>query len=570
MPSAKSSSKTPIVVLVVVLVLAAVGVGAWFLVNRSLGNPSVEELVELMPADATAVVLVRGLPRLALDFRLEEHFETLERENEEFRQALEELRGELGFDPTDRQAMSEQGFDLLAPLGVVFTMNPDQSWNVAGFVPVSDPEKVDAAIRRHAEEAGEPVRDVTFEGSTFAATGDGTAQYAFHERYLVVSGAETEAGASGYLARIVGEEGGGLGQAAWWTSLSPLLGRDWKLFAGVNPDLPESLLDELQEMQEMGGAFSANMEQLRQLASIGVAVELSTDLLRMDSLVTAREDAAKPLDAVIGPAEDRLAPVIPGEALAALRMAVDPEKALAQAVEETPEIQPMLEQGYATLQEMTGVDFETAVVPYLGSPISLVAVRDEGQVPVGGALWLPLEAGHQVETALSSAFDLLSQSGLPATRATDGALGYALDLGTTRLRWGIARDHLVVAAGQNTATRASQALAEPGESFLQAIERSEVREGLESEGDFFAYLDLPRITSVVEQVVGADSVPAEAGAALDHLGVLYGGGDYEPRSATGYMVLHAAGPDGFAQALDEAVAASVAGGQEGEEAAPAP
>ena len=175
MPVAKSSSKTPIVVLVVVLVLAAVGVGAWFLVNRSLGNPSVEDLVELMPADATAVVLVRGLPKLALDFRLEEHFETLERENEDFRRFLEEMRAELGFDPTDREAMDEQGFDLLAPLGAVFTLNPDQSWNVAGFLPVSDPEKVDAAIRRHAEQAGQPVRDVTFEGSTFAATGDGRA-----------------------------------------------------------------------------------------------------------------------------------------------------------------------------------------------------------------------------------------------------------------------------------------------------------------------------------------------------------------------------------------------------------
>lgn len=569
MPVAKSSSKTPLVVLLVVLVLAAVGVGAWFLVNRSLGNPSVEDLVELMPADATAVVLVRGLPKLALDFRLEEHFETLERENEDFRQALEEMRAELGFDPTDREAMDEQGFDLLAPLGVVFTLNPDQSWNVAGFLPVSDPEKVDAAIRRHAEQAGEPVRDVEIDGSTFAATGDGRAQYAFHERYLVVSGAETETAASTYLARIVGEGGGGLGGAAWWTSLQPLLGRDWKLFAGVNPDLPESLLDELEGMQEMGGAFSANMEQLRQLASMGVAVELTTDLLRMDSLVTAREDA-HPLDATIGPAQDTLVAVMPGEALAAMRLSIDPEKALAQAVEETPEIQPMLEQGYASLQEMTGVDFETAVVPYLGSPISLAVVRDEGQVPVGGALWLPLEAGHQVEPALASAFDLLSQSGLPAARATDGALGYALDLGTTRLRWGVARDHLVVAAGQNTAADVSQALAEPGESFLQAIERSEVRRGLESEGDFYVYLDLPRITSVVEQVVGADNVPAEARPVLDHLGVLYGGGDYEPRSGTGYMVLHAADPDGFAKALDEAVAASVAGGQEGEEAAPAP
>ena len=81
---------------------------------------------------------------------------------------------------------------------------------------------------------------------------------------------------------------------------------------------------------------------------------------------------------------------------------------------------------------------------------------------------------------------------------------------------------------------------------------------------------LPRITSVVEQVVGGDNVPAEARPVLDHLGVLYGGGDYEPRSGTGYMVLHAADSGGFAKALEEAVAASVAGGQEGEEAAPAP
>lgn len=554
MPTAtRSSSKTPILILVVVLAVAVAAVGAYVYFNKQLGSPSVDELVALVPEDSTAVFLVRGIPKLAMDFNLEEILQTLREENEDFRRELEEAEDELGFDPTDRQALSEHGFDLLAPLGASLEVTGDpESPDVraAFFVPTSDAEALDALIRRMAEQEDETLQDLDLDGTPVTGSADGATQYAFRDDYLVVSVSETQEGTSQYLKKILDGQSGSVTSAGWYQDQTELLDADWKMLALANLDILDSLGDLIAATQE-GNPFAGQMmTQLEDLASVGLAFDLDPDRMAFSYRVTAVDDPTYPFDAALGDAEDELVTEIPGTALGAMRLAFDAEKTVDLLEEQSPDVQEMLQQAYQAAQGM-GVDLENGVIPFLGSPWSLVVLEDMGQVPVGGAFWLPLEEGHAMGETLATVQGLLTGMDMPVAEDSSGEVTwYTINAGPATGRWGIARDHLVLAFGQQTSPAVASAMADGGESFLDGIERSEIVQGLTEEGDAFVYVDFPAILATVEKAAGEGGIPAQARPFLDNLGVMYGRTDYEPNVGESEIRLFAAQPGGFAEMLE--------------------
>lgn len=567
MPSATRSSKTPILILVAVLVVAVAAVGIYVYVNQQLGSPSVDELVALMPEDSTAVVLVRGIPKLALDFRLQEIFQTLRETNEDFRRELEEAQEELGFDPTDRQALKEHGLDLLAPLGASVEASGDPQApeiRAAFFVPTSDAEALDALIRRMAEQENQALQELDLDGTTVTASADGNVQYAFRDSYLVVSASDDQAQASAYLKKILDGQSGSVTAAGWYQDQSTLLDNEWKMLALANLEILGSF-DDLIEATQQGNPFTGQiLQQIEDLASLGVAFDLDPDHFEMQYRVTAVDNPTYPFDAAMGPAEDQLVEEIPGKALGGFRVAVDAQKALDQIEQQSPDVQEMLQQVYQASQGM-GIDLENGVIPALGSPVSLAVLEDAGQVPVGGALWLPLKPGHDMGAVLASLQGMISGMGMPVEEDVAGEVTwYTLSTPMAGVRWGIAQEHLVVATGQQTSPAVAEAMANGGDSFLNNIESSAVVDGLTSQGDAFLFVDIPAIVAVVKKVAEGN-IPAEARPFLDNLGVMWARTDYEPAVATSEVQLRAAQPGGFADLLEAAVLEG-ADGADGENA----
>lgn len=564
MPSAtRSSSKTPILILVVVLLVAVAAVGAYVYINKQLGSPSVDELVALMPEDSQAVVLVRGIPKLALDFNLQEIFTTLREQDPEFRREMEEAQETLGFDPMDRDAVGEHGLDLLAPLGISFeTAGSADSpeLRAAFFVPTSDSDALDALIRRMAEKEGETLQDLDLDGTAVTGSSDGTVQYAFRDNYLVVGVSDAQAGTSSYLKKVLAGESGSVSSASWYQAQSELLDGDWKMLALANLDVLSSFEDMIEATQQ-GNPFAGQfMQQLEDLASLGLAMDLDPDQVSFDYRVTAVENPTYPFDATMGETEDELVDRIPGKAFGAFRIAVDAQKTVDMLEQQSPDVNEMMQQVYQTSQGM-GIDLENDVIPALGSPISLAFFEDMGQVPVGAALWLPLKPDHDMQATLASLQGLLGGMGMPiAEDASGDVTWYTINAGPATGRWGIARDHLVLAFGQKTSPDVAAAMADGGDSFLDRIERSEVVDGLTSDGEAFVFFDIPAIVAAVEKVAGPDNIPAEARPFLDNMGVVYGKSEYEPTVGISEFRIFAAQPGGFAEMLEAALLQNVGDG----------
>lgn len=562
MPSAsRSSSKTPILILVTVLVVAVVAVGAYVYINKLLGAPSVDELVELMPEDSTAVFLVRGIPELAMDFELEELFQTLREENADFREELQEAEEELGFDPTDRQALQEHGLDVMSPLGASVRAsgdpeNPDVQ--AAFFVPTSDAEALDALIRRMAEKENMTLQDLeAVEGTAVTASADGATQYAFRNDYLVVAVSDEQAQTSAYLQKILTDTTPSVTTAGWFQDQSELVSDDWKMLVLANLDFLGPAFGNMMSEMQPGAPFAGVMQQLEDLASLGVAFDLDPDHFRFAYRVTAVENPTYPFDAAAGDPEDQLVEEIPGKALSAMRLAVDLDKVLDQLEGHSPDIAEMLQQAYETARSMN-IDLENGVIPALGSPISLAVLEDSGQVPVGGALWLPLRTDHDMEATLATLQGLINGMGMEVGEDVVGeTTWYTLTAGPASSRWGIARDHFVVAFGQETSPAVAEAMADGSGSFLDSIEHSVVVDGLQSEGDGFFFLDIPAVITVVEKVAGEGNVPEEARPFLDNLGVMWSRSESQPTVAVSELRLLAAQPEGFAKMLKAAVEQSV-------------
>jgi hypothetical protein len=564
MPEARTASSSKKLWIVGgLLLVAALAVAAYAMVQKTLGEPSVDELLAQMPEDATVVVLARGLPKLALDFEVEDTFRRLAEENPEFKAKLAEMQQEWGFDPTRRESMESTGVDLLAPLGMAFTHHGDNRWSSSYFVPVSDRDAMEATIRRLAERNGETLTALDGGGG---GSEDGTFRYGYRGDYLVAVDSNQAEDTESYLTRLLG---GGDGAAArslldaeWLGDQRSVLDESWKIAVlGHLGDQTEDLLEALPP-GSLPPQATRNLEEWRDVDTFGLRADLTPDRFLVTGQVHAVDDPRRPLNALMGSTEDRLAGEIPGKPLAGFRFAFDPQKALTVMLEDTPDMEAGLEQVEQMVQGMLGLDLRQDLIRYIGSPISMALFQDAGPWPVGAALWMPLKEEHGLDAHLDRLYGQFSEQGMPLTRQdAAGVPWYGVDLGAFKGRWSVAQGHLVIAAGQETANRVAEGLGEVGrgESVLGLAEGAGVAGGLSGESDAYFFADLPAVLAVLRQTPGAAALPPDSAPVLDNLGLLQARGNYAADRADGELTLEAAQPGGFRTVFRELVRRGVVG-----------
>lgn len=564
MPTAQKSSRKGLWLVVALLVVAVAAVATYAVVQNALGSPSVDDLLARMPADAAAVVMVRGLPQLALDFEVEDTFRQLAEEDEAFRAKLEAMRSDWGFDPGDRESFKDAGVNLLAPMGAAFTRHDGDRWSATYFVPASDEEALDALVRRIAQKEGHTL--VSGEGLT-GHSEDGTFRYGFRDGYLVAVASMHPETTDLRFGGLLGAGGGAeapayqsLAGADWIDAQEAVLDESWKLAVLAKPGDHAENLFEAMPPGTLPPAAAQNVEQWRDVDTLALRIDLTPDRFVADGRVDAVESPRRPLNAMMGEPRDRLAAEIPGRPLAGFRVAVDPQKALQIALEDAPDMEAGLAQVEQLLQGMLGIDLRKDLIPYLGSPVSMALFEDTGAWPMGAAFWMPLKDGHELDADLDRLYTQFSEQGMPLTRDAYGdASWYGVDLGAFQGRWSLTRDHLVIAAGQETAGRVAQGLGEVsrGESLVGSVEESAVRDGWTGERDAYLFADIQGLLAMAADTPGAPQVPAEAGPVLDNLGLLQAYGDYEADRVEGGFSLDAARPNGFREVFREALRQSV-------------
>lgn len=557
MPTAQKSSRKTLW-LVVLVGLAVAAVAAYAVVQKTLGNPSVDDLLAQMPADATAVVLVRGLPGLALDFDVEDTFRELAEEDETFRAKLAEMREEMGFDPADRESFKDAGVNLLAPLGMAFTRHEGDRWSAAYYVPASDEPALDALMRRHAQREGWTL--TAAEGDALGArSDDGTLRYGFRDGYLVAVQSQAPEATDQRFLSLVGDGGEPpafetLANAAWLDGQRALLDESWKLAVLARPGDTMENLFEAMPPGTVPPSATRTVEGWRDVDTFGMRVDLDPDRFVLDGLVRAVASPKRPFNAMMGESQDRLAAEIPGKPLAGFRVAVDAQKTLAMALEDAPDMESGLGQVEQMIQGMLGITLRRDLIPYLGSPLSMALFEDTGAWPVGAAFWMPLKEGHELGADLDRLYEQFSGQGLPLTRDAFGDTAwYGVDLGGFQGRWSLVRDHLVIAAGQETAGRVAQGLGttDRGESLVGSVDSSEVRDGWTGDDEGYFFADVPALLAVAAKTPGAPPVPAAARPILDNIGLLQARGRYDADRVEGGLTVEAAQTGGFRAVFKE-------------------
>jgi hypothetical protein len=552
--SYKPVSKTPIVIAVVVLMIAAGALGARMFLNR-LASPSVDNLTAILPADNTAVIVVRGLPRLALDFGLKDVLRRASEQSPELKKRLDEARQALGFDLADPDSVTAAGIDPLAPLAFTIRFTGEGKPRLAAYLPASSPESLEGRLRQAAEDRGKAIESFDFEGVQLSGTADRSIQYAFRDSYLVLTAGSGGEDLSRYLKGLVTPGGGAIKDTPWYKGQAPLVAAsDWKFLLLMSSELFTAATAHLQNLDASNPFLGLQTRQFQDLESLGVALDLTPDALTVRSRTTARPDAKHPLDTAIGQPEDRLVQMVPGKAFLAMRAAIDAQRAVGQLTEQVPEMGGILGEADQMLTGTVGYDLQKGILPFLSSPLSLAVLEDQGPMPVGAALWWPVKEGHHFDEILSKLHEQFSQGTVPVSVETQGTtLWYTVTAGPVAGRLGVARDHLVVGVGQGTSPALAKALETPQGSFLDAISQSNVREGLKTRGDSFMYLDFPAVYATVKKVAGEGKVPAEIDPLLSSLGPLWASNETSAREADGELVWNAARPRAFATAFDAIV-----------------
>lgn len=552
-------------ILILIVVLAVIGIAAFALwLNQQKAAPSVTGLTELMPEDTTVAFIARGMPALLEDFRVEELVQEVKERSPEFREQLEKMQEELGFDPSSQQDVLAFGIDPLRPMGIAVRMESLERVTTFLYVPISDQEDFDTNVRGRAEEQGIPFEDMEVDGRTFTKVA-GELLYTHHRDYLVGASLEAQGSSAEDLAPVLNQlldgELGSARNASWYQSLDPLVDEAWKMLVLVNMDLPEEIWRMALAQSDMELIAGSLQKQLEAYQGIGVALDLTPDHLRLRTRFTVKEDADIPaLDSALGASRDALMEQLPGTAFGAVRLAVDLAKTVEQTRELYPDLEEMMQEGLDQMRRSMNVDLEEDVLAYLGSPISLAVLEETGggPVPVGGAFWLPLKSGHDLPGVIASLRESMGEGGPPIREESgDDATWYVFDAGGYPVRLGFVQEHLVVLAGPTVSEDLAAALTDGGDgSFLDAIERSEIRRGLVGEGEAAFWVSLPTILRVAEENA-PQPMPDEARPWLESLGDFYMTSDYQTRSADGIMTLYASEPGGFAEALHEGVKAAL-------------
>ena len=505
-----------------IVAVAVLGAFLW----RRLYSPSIDRLLAVVPRDAQALVVVRGLPQLALDLGL------FKGRGGAVIAAFSDLVGLAAMELSDEASLLGTGLDVTAPLGMSVHRLEGQEVEVY-YLPVADRERLRAALGRFAESKGWSLESATLAGTTLESADDGRFGFVEHRGHLVTAYARGAGKIAPFLEKLAGAEAGSVAEAGWLSSMGPLTDGRWHVLALVDP---VALRDRDLKLADFEDPWSA---RLPDLAGLGARLEISSDAIRLRYQEVSREGVDHALSRFVGSREDRFASQIAGEALGFVRLSID----LARLAEDPPE------QGSGNVGEYLGA-FKSSLggddpTAYLGSPLSVAVLKTEpgGELPVDVVAWMPIKPGHDLKAELDELAQSMGRDGMPvSTEQRDGVTWYALE-GQLSLAWAVVRDHLVVAL---RSPRQKVLTADSGESFVASLRREELRGQLLSQHDMAVYVDLKALAGTFREELDKELADPTR-IYLDSVGGLAAWVDSRPRELVSEWTLYPRQSGGFGE-----------------------
>lgn len=435
------------------LVLTAAGIVLG--VRGLLADGPLEQLEAKLPKDTHLLIAVRELHEIG---GLIGAVATGDRAGElaELKQQAERI---IGFDPFSRDGWKQSGLD------------PERPWLAAGregsgmdgpillFIPVRDEKVVRASASRRLEGLEERVVD----GRTLhvGRLGEMPVAFVIDDEYLHVATARQVGRSEKALAELFSlDRSNSLAASETYQALKRNVGDDWHVFGYAAPELVDAQAGHDRESKRLFAGLTR-----------GAASTLHLSDQRLRGRVATLQDEERLAGSIWRRGDDRLGERVGGTALVATRISLDPQAVYDLAKRRDPDGLRRTEERLAerdvslkrdVVENFTG-DLSIAVLEPAGEwmlpfdPVVYAKVRDEERML---ALLKKLNASTRVATERPD---------------EDGAYWFESPFGAI----GVARGHLIGAAGPSRVTELKRSLDEGG-GYLDAVpsrHRSALRSG---------------------------------------------------------------------------------------------
>lgn len=523
-------------------------------------KPSIDNLVGMMPADAQGIMVFRGLPKLAVDYKLwEVHKRLNDSNNAEYQQIQEKMAKFFDIpEGEESKGLLNTGIDLTKPMGFsghfVDSTDPE-TFALVFYLPVTDEAKINTLMEKGTKEINVTVKKMEENGHTIYDLDDSF--YTFHNDHMVLVGSGQRDNSKAMIdAILTGADK--LTTTKWYGDSEDLRNEEWEVYMSVNFHLPEFVDDIYNQMMaqaaEAGTSpMTINQLGIEDLRSVSMILDIEADQVRGKTLGVNKDGAKRPLNYVLGDAQDQLAPSIPGNALMSYRLAFDAAKLLSYYKELLPE---ETEMAMAQVKEM-GFDLELDLINHLGSPLSFAMMSEQSEETMGfgGALWFPLKNTDGFKTTLRRVIDMAED--VPIEKAEKHGVEWStLTMEGPAVHWAVAQDHFIVALGNPLSENIANGLNQADGSFLDSI-KPEVRNYASSDADAFMYLDVEAGIDFLQEQMAKDpdaqAAMKDAMPFLDSLGPLAAWNTATEHETTGEFVFYAAENHSFSDLLLKAV-----------------
>lgn len=525
MTDSTASGLPRLVVYAGVGLVAVAALGA-ILMSRAKA-PSIDDVLDLVPADATGLVVVRGLPALAVE--LGGLSGTLFSEDlragmpRDVVETIALMESRLEIDLSSVKGLIELGIDPRRPAAAT-TAILRGDFVGALFLPATNEQTLVTNLNKWIDAEEIPRGKITAgDAEVHYVSERGNLAWVAHKDMVIVAVSDAKKVCRRLLEDIVEGRETGVADLAWVKAARPLIDENWQVFGALNPELPKDVMRDL--FRELPRGLRRSIDQdvlakaLRDVESFAGAVDFSTEAIRVKFHSSVEEGSALNPASALGDRADTLARRIPGTALAAGRVALDLGK-LRELVATQDEIEEEMDEAMREIRRETGIDVQDDLLDFLGSPISFAVFESERaqRIPLGAAAWVPLKKDHKLERTLKDFVDTLNSERVPVAEDTVGdSVWYSVNPGRDgpSVSWGIARDHLVVVVGSKLESSVARAMDSSDGSYLDSV--GDAKAALTKSGDAAVYVNMQEVARSLEEQFDRDRELREAAPFLRKL-----------------------------------------------------
>lgn len=465
-----------------------------FLSNLIPGDSSVSGLLKQMPQNSMGVVVLKDVPDFAKNLGIvgddnklipEIRFAMRDGISEQERQSFIQI---FGADPTTDDGLQKLGVRWQKPWGQATISLPNQSSPLyscqAFYIPVDDPAGLAEKISR-SENAGQAMAYLDAQGEKLfygsrTSSKDTTVMGARGD-WLAMVEVRGGAGTESACINSVFHPTSSVLDAPWYANAKKEQKGDWHVWAGLSGAEFFSILDEYTENKNNLPKNSLESSVAARLYISADSWDIHSDIVGMNTVGITNQK---------GDTADQLAKRMPGQTLAALRIALD-----LPSIVNNPQIKSAMQ------DDIQLNAAQNDLVNQFASPMSLAVWSDPTTrlFNIGGALWIPLRSGADVNRLHQFFSETAQEENVALVPAQLGKTQWHIaDESELSAGYAIAENHLIIAVGRGTMQNIAQSLDQGGQ-YLDDMSPKEIRSAMQKDGDMAFYFDVDRSFAFFDQ-----------------------------------------------------------------------